>query len=379
MTASKVNATETASSGGGATADEVTLAGKGFNDQVEKSYSSQNSAANFAAVDAMEPTDGLGFSGNRVPAPRRPDPEGGRPVKTLKLAVPLAAVLLAGCAALQNLDVSSMTGGRVSNDQFHSATKAATALRSGFADISESEEYYIGRAVAAQIMSRYRPLDNPELNSYAQHVAQAVAMASDRPSIYRGYHVQVLKSPEVNAFAAPGGFIFVTTGLLKLVHNEDELACVLAHEVAHVPKKHGLKTIKTSRLTCRRSRCSAPSAAKTYSPGQVAQGSPTRSRAPSTTWSTNLVVNGYSRDKRVRGRQVRGPVRARRQLHDPNALKAFLTRTGRGGLAAGSGRHVQDPSEGLQARRRAGKSLTATADYQASPTRDRRFKASLRP
>ncbi|HEX4048118.1 MAG TPA: M48 family metalloprotease, partial [Elusimicrobiota bacterium] len=191
-------------------------------------------------------------------------------MKRLKLAVPLAAVLVAGCSALQNLDVSSMTGGRVSNDRFQAMTKAASAARGGFADISESEEYYIGRAVSARILSRYKPLNDPGPNLYAQRILQAVAMASDRPAIYKGYHVQILRSPEVNAFSAPGGFVFVTTGLLKLVRSEDELACVLGHEVAHVSKKHGLKTIKASRLTSAFA-ILGTEAARSYSPSQVAQ------------------------------------------------------------------------------------------------------------
>jgi predicted Zn-dependent protease len=293
-------------------------------------------------------------------------------VKNLKRLLPLPAVLLAGCAALQNLDVNSMTGGRVSNDQFQSATKVAGAMRSGFADISESEEYFIGRAVGAQIMSRYEPLDDPRLNAYVQHVAQAVAMASDRPATYRGYHVQVLKSDEVNAFAAPGGFIFVTTGLLKLVHTEDELACVLAHEVAHVAKKHGLKTIKTSRLTSAFATLGTE-AAKTYSPGQVAQLTDAFKGTVDDVVN-NLVVNGYSRDKEYEADKF-GAQYARAANYDPNALKTFLKRMDDEGAAAG-GMFKTHPK--ASKRIDALGSLTPSADYAPSDARDKRFKASLR-
>ena len=293
-------------------------------------------------------------------------------MRTLKLAVPLAVVLFSGCAAIQNLDVSSMTGGRVTNDQFKSAAKVGTAMRSSFADISESEEYYIGRAVAAQILSRYQPLDNPALNAYAQHVAQAVAMASDRPSVYRGYHVQILKSDEVNAFAAPGGFIFVTTGLLKLVRSEDELACVLAHEVAHVAQKHGLKTIKTSRLTSAFALLGTE-AAKTYSPGQVAQLTDAFKGTVDDVVN-NLVVNGYSRDKEYEADRF-GVKYAINAGYGADALKAFLVRMDEAGAAGAGGMFKTHPKASKRIEELGLLSLMASS--AAPPARDKRFKVLL--
>ena len=294
-------------------------------------------------------------------------------MRTLKLAVPLAVVLFSGCAAIQNLDVSSMTGGRVTNDQFKSAAKVGTAMRSSFADISESEEYYIGRAVAAQILSRYQPLDNPALNAYAQHVAQAVAMASDRPSVYRGYHVQILKSDEVNAFAAPGGFIFVTTGLLKLVRSEDELACVLAHEVAHVAQKHGLKTIKASRLTSAFA-VLGTEAAKNYSSSQVAQLTDVFKGTVDDVVNS-LVVDGYSRDKEYEADKF-GAQYARSANYDPGALPAFLRRMDAAGAAGAGGMFKTHPKASKRVDELG--APTPSADYRRSPARERRFTASLK-
>jgi predicted Zn-dependent protease len=62
-----------------------------------------------------------------------------------------------------------------------------------------------------------------------------------------GYHFLILQSDEVNAFAAPGGFIFLTTGLLRLTRTEDEVAAVLAHEMAHVIRGHGIRAIQKAR------------------------------------------------------------------------------------------------------------------------------------
>ena len=74
-------------------------------------------------------------------------------------------------------------------------------------------------------------------------------MASDRPETFGGYHFLLLDSDEINAFAAPGGLILVTRGLVRCCESEDELAAVLAHEIGHVQSKHGLRAIKKSRLT----------------------------------------------------------------------------------------------------------------------------------
>lgn len=293
-------------------------------------------------------------------------------MKNLKAAVPLAAALFAGCSALQNMDVSSMTGGRVSNQQLQSGIKVAAAVRKSAEDISESEEYYIGRAVAAQILSRYQPMTDPGLNLYAQKIVQAVSMASDRPSVFKGYHVQILKSDEVNAFAAPGGFIFVTTGLLKLVRSEDELACVLAHEVAHVAKKHGLKTIKASRLTSAFA-VLGTEAAKNYSSAQVSQLTDVFKGTVDDVVNS-LVVNGYSRDKEYEADKF-GAQYARNANYDPGALKAFLTRMQEAGAAGGGGGMFKThPAASKRISELGG--LTPSSDYRRSAARDKRFKAS---
>jgi predicted Zn-dependent protease len=293
-------------------------------------------------------------------------------VRNWKLALPAAAVLLAACSALQNMDVSSMTGGRVSNSQFQSAAKVAIAVRKSAEDISESEEYYIGRAVAAQILSRYQPLNDPGLNLYAQKIVQAVAMASDRPSVYKGYHVQILKSGEVNAFAAPGGFIFVTTGLLKLVRGEDELACVLAHEVAHVAKKHGLKTIRASRLTSAFA-VLGTEAAKNYTSSQVAQLTDVFKGTVDDVVNS-LVVNGYSRDKEYEADKF-GAEYARNANYDPRALQAFLKRMEEAGAAGNRGGMFKThPAASKRVAELGG--LDPSSDYRPSAARDRRFKSA---
>jgi predicted Zn-dependent protease len=104
--------------------------------------------------------------------------------------------------------------------------------------LTESQEYYVGRGVAANAIVSTQGLHEGDLEDYVNRVGMSIALASDRPETFKGYYFGVLKSDLVNAFAAPGGFIFVTTAALKKMDTEDELAGVLAHEVSHVNLRH---------------------------------------------------------------------------------------------------------------------------------------------
>jgi predicted Zn-dependent protease len=74
-----------------------------------------------------------------------------------------------------------------------------------------------------------------------------MALASDRPLTYGGYHFAVLDSEEINALSCPGGMIFITRGMLRQMKTEDDLAAVLAHEVAHVNHRDGAAAVQRSR------------------------------------------------------------------------------------------------------------------------------------
>jgi predicted Zn-dependent protease len=122
-------------------------------------------------------------------------------------------------------------------------------LRKGFSDLTPEEEYYIGRAVSATILSQYKVYADPEANNYLNTVGQLLTWSSSLPVVFSGFHFTLIESDEINAFAAPGGFIFVTTGLYNSLENEEQLAAVLAHEIAHVSLQHGVRAIKKSNLT----------------------------------------------------------------------------------------------------------------------------------
>lgn len=126
--------------------------------------------------------------------------------------------------------------------------KVAKIGKSGmkaFSDISEEEQYYIGRSVGARLFANHRLSKDEKLWNYVSSIGQTLALASERPDTFKGYHFMVLDEPDkINAFSVPSGFIFVSTGLIRKASNEDELAAVLAHEVAHIVYYHPTDSIK---------------------------------------------------------------------------------------------------------------------------------------
>jgi predicted Zn-dependent protease len=161
--------------------------------------------------------------------------------------------LFADCASVAQIaDLAGKTGIaeklNISDQQAKSIATSAEAVGKTFEDITPEQEYYIGRAVAATVLQTYKPYDKPVFNRYLNELGQTLAQASDLPETFSGYHFLTVDSDEINAFAAPGGLILVTRGLIRCCASEDALAAVLAHEIGHVEKKHGLKAIKKGRL-----------------------------------------------------------------------------------------------------------------------------------
>lgn len=105
-------------------------------------------------------------------------------------------------------------------------------------------EISFGRNVAARILARYPLHSDQSLNHYVNLVGNTLALASGRPELT--FRFAVLDTDAINAYAAPGGYIFVTRGALNAMSNEAELAAVLAHEIAHVAEKHIVKAMNIS-------------------------------------------------------------------------------------------------------------------------------------
>jgi predicted Zn-dependent protease len=104
------------------------------------------------------------------------------------------------------------------------------------------QERELGREVAAKMIAAFHVYRNDALTRYVNFVGASVAAKSERQDIQ--YHFAVLDSDEINAFSAPGGYVFITRATLQLCEDESELSGVLAHEVGHIAGKHVVHMIE---------------------------------------------------------------------------------------------------------------------------------------
>jgi Zn-dependent protease with chaperone function len=103
--------------------------------------------------------------------------------------------------------------------------------------LSEKDEIELGRHAAGEIEKQIRLIDDPTITKYINDLGQALVLRSGRKELT--YSFKVVNSPEINAFALPGGFIYVNRGLIETAETQNELAGVLGHEIAHVVARHG--------------------------------------------------------------------------------------------------------------------------------------------
>ncbi len=275
-----------------------------------------------------------------------------------------------------NSDFSDVLGGvadGVLPGRIGSAAKAVVAVGKSFQDITPEQEYYIGRAVAANVLSKYPPSPNDPFNMYLNTLGQTLAQASDRPDTFGGYHFLMLDSPEINAFAAPGGLILVTRGMVRLCKTEDALAAVLSHEISHIQGMHGLKSIKNSRLTTAFTIIGAE-AVKSYGPAQLSKLTEVFQGSITDVTST-LMTSGYSRE--LEQQADKGAVIILRRVgYDPGALVVMLTEMKKqlkpGGLDFA--KTHPDPNDRIEYIRPLVGSLSTKP---SPPERQRRFEAAL--
>ncbi|NJD55365.1 MAG: peptidase M48 [Nitrospirae bacterium] len=153
---------------------------------------------------------------------------------------------------------------------FDMMSTTSDATQKAARPISDEEEYYLGRAVAARILQTYPLMKEGKLTEYVNTVGTVLALHSEKPYTYGGYHFAILDSDEMNAFACPGGTIFITKGMLMSASTEDELAAILAHEIAHISHRDGISSIKKSRWT-EATAIIGSKAAQNYGPQQLSQ------------------------------------------------------------------------------------------------------------
>jgi predicted Zn-dependent protease len=115
-----------------------------------------------------------------------------------------------------------------------------------FGDYTPEQESRIGKQVSGDLLGAVPLVRDDKLQRYVNQVGNWVALQSGGKGL--AWHFGVLDTEDINAFAAPGGYVFVTKGLYRRLNNEAELAGVLGHEIAHITQRHHLKVLKQSSL-----------------------------------------------------------------------------------------------------------------------------------
>jgi len=113
--------------------------------------------------------------------------------------------------------------------------------------MSEQQEIALGASQHPQILKQYPLYDDPELQAYVDRIGQAIARQSHRAEL--PFTFSVVDSADINAFALPGGYIYVTRGIMAYLNSEAELAGVLGHEVGHVTARHGVRQQSAQSVT----------------------------------------------------------------------------------------------------------------------------------
>ncbi|MCE9613074.1 MAG: M48 family metallopeptidase [Lentisphaerae bacterium] len=238
------------------------------------------------------------------------------------LLAPALAVLLAlpfvGCRAMAR---AGQAAGVVTPEQADAMIKTGDSFGKALEQITPEQEYYVGRAVGATLMSTHKGYDNAAATRYVNLVGQTLAMGSDKPETFGGYHFLIFDSDEINAFAAPGGLIFLSRGMLRLCKTEDELAAVLAHEVAHVNLGHAIAAISNSRWT-QAFTILGTEGAKSFGGEQLSQLT-TAFEGSIDDITSKLVTSGYARGQE-RAADALAVTILRRVGYDPGALARVL-------------------------------------------------------
>jgi len=161
---------------------------------------------------------------------------------TLLLPIACATPENDGPTTGKDLASAVLGGYSIGGIDLGAAVGVAKGANEAYRDIPEAEEVEIGRSVSAGLLGA-APLTVDALQqNYVNDVGMWLALQSGRPEL--PWHFGIIEAPTVNAFATPGGNVFVTRGLVERCGNEAELAGVLAHEIAHVVQKHQLADIR---------------------------------------------------------------------------------------------------------------------------------------
>jgi predicted Zn-dependent protease len=222
------------------------------------------------------------------------------------------ALVLSACASMD------LSPEGIANRAVNVATSSDVQqkVQAASQEFTPEQEYYIGRAVAANLLSTRKVWDNKAATDYVNLLERALVIYCDKPETFGGYHVLIMDSDEINAFSAPGGLILVTRGLLRCATSEGGVAAILAHETSHVVLGHGLKSIKDARSTQAALAvlgAAVPETQQLLGPFNDVVNDVVK----------NLVTSGYSRDYEFQADQMALQI-MRRAGYDPQAFDAML-------------------------------------------------------
>jgi len=209
--------------------------------------------------------------------------------KKLKLFITIFAVLiLNGCSTEYNLVTKQ-------EEKYYYNTDKEVAM---------------GKSVNSQVEKQLKFSNDPLDKKRVEDIGKKITAVSDRKEI--DYYFQVLDDDTVNAVSLPGGYVYVNTGLLEKVSNDDELACILAHEVGHIVARHSIKKLQAmqSYSILRLLVAVAPGAGEVGTAADVA---------------FNQFLLGYSREDELLADQL-GARYAKLAGYDPHGMVTFLTK-----------------------------------------------------
>jgi predicted Zn-dependent protease len=183
------------------------------------------------------------------------------------------------------------------------ATNPVTG-KSDFVLMSEDQEIALGRQANARVLEETPVYEDPELEQLVQRVGEKLAVHSHRPELF--YRFTLLDSSAINAFALPGGYIYITRGLLAYLNSEAELAAVLGHEIGHVTARHSVRQQSTAAVTG-------------ILGAVVATSTGVQGVDSLTDMASTAIVRGYGRDHELEADRL-GAEYLAKSGYDPNAM-----------------------------------------------------------
>jgi predicted Zn-dependent protease len=188
------------------------------------------------------------------------------------------------------------------------STNPATGNRQFAALMSPAQEIEVGASEHQKIIKQYGIVDDPRLTKYVEEAGRKVTTDTERPDV--DYKFFILDSPIVNAFALPGGYIYISRGLLALANSEAEMASVLGHEAGHITGRHSAERYSRGVVTTL--------GASILSAAIGSQGA-----SQAIGLGTNLYLSSYSRDQENEADTL-GLRYMTRGGYDPQATPSFL-------------------------------------------------------